>query len=116
MFRLADFQEGTPLYKYLSGIASRTIYAALDDAYGNMPTIEDFYANTFSADVRDVDFFKGLSKYISERADVKNDEFEDLGFALIGYAVNAMYGTVDIQSELGKGTTFTVTIPQLVVN
>ena len=40
-----------------------------------MPTIEDFYAITFSTNVRDADFFKGLSTYISDRADVKKDEF-----------------------------------------
>lgn len=75
MFRLADFDEGTPLYKYLSSLASRSIFETLDDVYGNMPTIEDFYATTFSTDVREADFFKGLSTYITERADVKKDEF-----------------------------------------
>lgn len=75
MFRLADFDEGTPLYKYLSTIASHSILEALDDVYGNMPTIEDFYATTFSTDVRETDFFKGLSTYITDRADVKEDEF-----------------------------------------
>ena len=48
MFRLADFQEGTPLYKYLSTIASRSILEALDAVYGNMSTIEDFYATTIA--------------------------------------------------------------------
>ena len=43
--------------------------------YGNMPTIEDFYTTTFSTDVREADFFKGLSTYIRDRADVKKDEF-----------------------------------------
>ena len=71
MFRLADFDEDTPLYKYLSTIASRSILEALDDIYGNMQEIEGFYETTLSTEVRDTDFFKGLSSFITDRADVK---------------------------------------------
>ena len=75
MFRLADQKESNPVFKYLSSIASRSILAALDDIYGNMPTIEEFYKTTFSTNVRDTDFFEELSSYIRERTDVKNDEY-----------------------------------------
>ena len=76
MFRLADIEENTPLFNYISSIASKTIYNALDDLFGDtLFPVEDFYYNTFSADVLENDFFEGLSQYIKERADVTADEF-----------------------------------------
>ena len=76
MFRLADIEENTPLFNYISSIASKTIYNALDDLFGDtLFPVEDFYYNTFSGDVLENDFFEGLSQYIKERADVTADEF-----------------------------------------
>ena len=74
MFRLANFKEGTPVFTYLSSIASRSILDALNEVYGNLAAIEEFYRTTFSKDARDTDFFEELSSYISERTDVKKDE------------------------------------------
>lgn len=56
-----------------------------------------------------------IEDYINSRgsSDSWNEEFELEGFAAIGYAVNAMSGKLAIESEQGKGTTFTIAIPQL---
>ena len=75
MFRLVDYAEGSPLYKYLSSISSQTILMALNDLFPNMDSVVDFYNTTFSADVRETDFFEGLSAFIKERAPVTTDEF-----------------------------------------
>lgn len=58
-----------------------------------------------------------IREYMMSRgtSDTEDKEYNNLGFALIGYSVNAMSGRIDIASKLGKGTTFTVTVPQLAV-
>ena len=45
-----------------------------------------------------------------------NQHFDEEGFAIIGYAINAMHGKVTLTSELDAGTTFTITLPQLAVD
>ena len=61
------------------------------------------------------DEIRRIIHYIRSRgsSDTFDEEFEALGFATIGYAVNAMSGEVRIESELGKGSTFIITIPQV---
>ncbi|HAV00521.1 MAG TPA: hypothetical protein DCW47_04940 [Lachnospiraceae bacterium] len=58
-----------------------------------------------------------IRNYMSSRgfSDTRDEEFEMLGFSLIGYCVNAMSGTIDLQSVLGKGTRFVIKLPQLKV-
>ncbi len=58
-----------------------------------------------------------IRNYMSSRgfSDTRDEEFEMLGFSLIGYCVNAMSGTIDLHSVLGKGTRFIIKIPQLKV-
>ena len=58
---------------------------------------------------------KEIEQYMQNRgkSDYFNDEFETLGFATVGYSVNAMFGTIEIDSKLGEGTTFTITLPQV---
>lgn len=76
MFRLAEFQEDTPLFEYISEIASKTILNALNELFGeSLLSVEDFYINTFSEDILGEDFFEGVASYISERADVTTDDF-----------------------------------------
>ncbi len=56
-----------------------------------------------------------IKNYMSSRgfSDSRDEEFEMLGFSLIGYCVNAMSGTIDIKSRLGIGTEFIIRLPQL---
>ena len=56
-----------------------------------------------------------IERYIMSRgiSDSFNEEYESFGFATIGYAICAMSGTLRIESELHKGTTFVVSIPQV---
>ncbi len=56
-----------------------------------------------------------IRSYMTSRgfSEVRDEEFEMLGFSLIGYHVNAMSGRIELVSELGKGTEFIITIPQL---
>ena len=56
-----------------------------------------------------------IESYMRSRGESTNreEEYEMLGFASIGYAVNAMSGSIDIRSKLGYGTEFIFTIPQL---
>ena len=58
-----------------------------------------------------------IKNYMSSRgfSDTRDEEFEMLGFSLIGYCVNAMSGTIELQSTLGEGTRFIISIPQLKV-
>ena len=56
-----------------------------------------------------------MNKYLNNRSRVKfeNSEFEDMGFAMLGYSLAAMSGTIKVTSTLGQGSTFTFVIPQL---
>lgn len=58
-----------------------------------------------------------IRTYMSSRgfSDSRDEEFELLGFSLVGYCVNAMSGTIALKSRLGIGTEFTIRIPQLMV-
>ena len=58
---------------------------------------------------------KVIEDYINSRgkSDSWNEAFELAGFATIGYAIRAMSGSIKIESEPGKGTTFIFRIPQL---
>ncbi|HAG69460.1 MAG TPA: hypothetical protein DCL38_05755 [Lachnospiraceae bacterium] len=59
-----------------------------------------------------------IRNYMSSRgfSDTHDEEFEMLGFSLIGYCVNAMSGSIDLKSRLGVGTEFIIRLPQLEVN
>ena len=59
MFRLANFEEGTPLYHYLSSIASNVIYNALD-VWGGSP---DDAVGIYMAEFEE-SFFNGIRMYI----------------------------------------------------
>ena len=66
MFRLVNFDEGTPLCRYLSSIASKVIYNALDMWGGMLPEVymENF---VWLYEDEEVDvFFAGISNYIPE--------------------------------------------------
>ena len=79
MFRLANFDEETRIYKYLSSIASDTICQALDNWMSDEEDIKALYENEFEKDEDDesffgeedleretpAEFFKGISEYIS---------------------------------------------------
>ncbi len=56
-----------------------------------------------------------IKNYMSSRgfSDTRDEEFEMLGFSLIGYCVNAMSGTIDLRSSPGAGTEFVIRLPQL---
>lgn len=58
-----------------------------------------------------------MQSYLSSRglSDVRDEEFDKTGFSLVGYHINAMSGKLKIISELGKGTEFIISIPQLMV-
>ena len=49
---------------------------------------------------------------------VKNryEEGSGLGLKIVSHFVNQMGGTIDVESEYGEGSTFTVTIPQKIVD
>ena len=46
----------------------------------------------------------------------KNIEGSGLGLAIVEKLVKSMNGTIDVESEYGKGSTFTVTIPQEIMD
>ena len=81
MFRLAEYEDSNPnLYAYLSSIASRTIFDALNGLFGTIYDVGDFYVNTFAGSpvgALETDFFCGLSDYISERSTQKTTVFGD---------------------------------------
>ena len=58
-----------------------------------------------------------IKNYMSSRgfSDSRDEEFEMLGFSLIGYCVNAMSGSIDLRSKLGVGTEFIISLPHLTV-
>ncbi len=58
-----------------------------------------------------------IKNYMESRgfSDAKNEEFEMLGFSLIGFCVNAMSGSIDLSSKPGSGTEFVIRLPQLAV-
>ena len=49
------------------------------------------------------------------KTETTDEEFEMLGFSLVGYCVNAMHGDIELNSAPGEGTEFIVRIPQLAV-
>ena len=63
----------------------------------------------------DPETLENMNRYLKNRSKVsfENSEFEDMGFALMGYSVAAMSGTIDVTSKLGEGSTFTIVVPQL---
>lgn len=74
MYRLAEYEEGSPLYKYLSALASENIHKALENVFGTTPSESAFvYEIRFSEDYLGTDFFEGLSSHIKERAEVTLD-------------------------------------------
>ena len=71
MFRLAGYadDEKGELYRYLSSIASKVIYNALDVWGGDIPAIMDVYLTEFAGtpeSVSETVFFAGISEYISQ--------------------------------------------------
>ena len=58
-----------------------------------------------------------IKSYMESRgfSDAKNEEFEMLGFSLIGFCVNAMSGSIELSSKQGSGTEFVIRLPQLAV-
>ena len=59
-----------------------------------------------------------IKSYMESRgfSDAKNEEFEMLGFSLIGFCVNAMTGSIELNTEQGRGTVFEIRLPQLPVD
>ena len=70
MFRLASYAEDETgeLYGYLTSIASKVIYNALDVWGGDIPAVMDVYVTEFAGapeSVSETVFFAGISEYIS---------------------------------------------------
>lgn len=67
MFRLAEYEEGSDLFKYLSSISSKTIYDALCDWVRTPDDLRELYFINFElmpAGIRDVDFFEGIAEHL----------------------------------------------------
>lgn len=67
MFRLAEYEEGSDIFKYLSSISSKTIYDALCDWVRTPDDLLELYLINFAempAGVRDVDFFEGIAEHL----------------------------------------------------
>ena len=67
MFRLVSFEEGSELNKYLSSIASDTIYEALCDWVQSPEDLMEVYSLYFCvmpAGIRDVDYFEGIAGHL----------------------------------------------------
>ena len=58
--------------------------------------------------------FKSFSRLEESRN--RNIEGTGLGLRITQQLLELMHGTIDVKSEYGKGSTFTVTIPQKVIN
>ena len=56
-----------------------------------------------------------MQEYLSGRGfkDERGEELDKAGLSLVGYHINAMSGKLEINSELGRGTEFVITVPQL---
>lgn len=63
----------------------------------------------------DPEFLKRMLHYVRSRgqSDYWDEELELAGMAIIGYSLYALNGTLNIESEPGQGTSFTIEIPQL---
>lgn len=59
MFRLANFEEGTELYKYLSSISSKTIYDALCEWVSTPYELLEFYEEEF-----ETGYFDDIGKFL----------------------------------------------------
>ena len=56
-----------------------------------------------------------MQEYLPGRGlkDERDEELDKAGLSLVGYHINAMSGKLEINSELGRGTEFVITVPQL---
>src|SRR4030042_3631766 len=62
--------------------------------------------------VEDVDFPRIFDKFYRVRSDMtKNISGTGLGLSIVKSVVDANYGTINIESKVGEGTTFTVLLP-----
>lgn len=67
MFRLNDYGEGSELYKYLSSIASNTIYEALNEWVQTPDNLQEVYMLVFAEhpeSVHEGDYFKGIARHL----------------------------------------------------
>ena len=49
--------------------------------------------------------------YVVDKSRNKNISSTGLGLSIVKHIVTAMHGTIQLESEVGKGSTFTVTLP-----
>ncbi len=66
------------------------------------------------ADKKFTDYIHG---YLTSRgySDLRDEELDMSGLSLVGYHINAMSGTLEVNSEEGKGIEFVIRLPQLTV-
>jgi two-component system phosphate regulon sensor histidine kinase PhoR len=62
--------------------------------------------------VEDLDFPRIFEKFYRIKSDLtKNISGTGLGLSIVKSVVDAHYGTINVESKVGEGTTFTILLP-----
>ena len=101
-------------YTGSGGFVSLTIKRGMDDGYGDTVNLTIDVEDS-GCGIRDEDMQTLFDEYTQfDREKNRGKESTGLGLAITWHIVKAMGGDIDVSSEYGKGSTFTVTLPQVV--
>jgi len=99
-------------YTESGGFVALNIYGEMVDGDTVNMTID---VEDSGCGIREEDMKNLFSEYVRfDRTNNKDTEGSGLGLAITWHIVTAMNGKISVRSEYGKGSTFTVTIPQKV--
>ena len=108
MYRIAEFEEGTDVFKRIAGIVSDTMIQEIDDYLIHIDEIAQFYVDEFAGDPigpRDIGFFSGVLDYISPsiiRAPILNLSKEGGCWETEDFSVEDMIGMEIIMRKLER--------------
>ncbi len=118
-------KEGYPIVKVDAGAISQALMNLLTNADKYSPGEEEIAVNLKKskrlAIIQVIDHGEGIAQedlkrvfekfYRATRKNVAAVEGSGLGLALVKYTVEAHGGRIEVQSEKGKGSTFTIALP-----
>lgn len=99
----------TNAYKYSSSESDVSLFVDIDDNKGVF-VVKD---NGIGIPIEDQ---YHLFDEFHRASNVGNIQGTGLGLSIVKRCVDAHSGKIDVHSEVGKGTTFTITIPQVLSN